>query len=102
MACVTGEESHRYPSATEYSDTLEYFLCRACRFLSKQQMQDIIRKDQSQFSTHPNMLYEWYKKHLNEDYEYEYGHKHRPDESSAQNELKRMEGEMPIKREYPY
>jgi hypothetical protein len=38
MPCTTGIGNDRVPSAHEYQDTLEFFLCRACRYLSKQQL----------------------------------------------------------------
>lgn len=90
MACTTGIGNDRPPSHNEYQDTLEFFLCRACRYLSKQQLEHIIRYDQSRFSSNTNQLMEWYKHHLKEDYVCESGHKHRPDEQITINEMKRI------------
>jgi hypothetical protein len=103
MPCTTGEGNDRPPRPKEYQDTLEFFLCRACRYLSKQQLESIIREEQSKFTDTTNKLYEWYKKHLKEDYECEKGHEHRPDESYAKNELERIKnnGLVP-KSVYPY
>jgi len=92
MPCTSGIGNDRPPSLNEYQDTLEFFLCRACRYLSRQQLQAIVREEQAIVTPTTNKLYEWYKKHLKEDYECEQGHEHRPDTSYALNELKRISG----------
>lgn len=102
MACVTGEGSNRYPKENEYMDTLEFFLCRCCRMLTKEQMQLIVRRDQSEFCNKPNQLIKWYEQHLKEDYVFEDGHEHRPDKSTALDELRRLSEEVCPKRIYPY
>jgi hypothetical protein len=49
-------------------------------------------------------LYEWYRLHLQEDYVYEEGHKHRPDSDVTKNEIKRIKtgGIKPTSSVYPY
>jgi hypothetical protein len=104
MACTTGIDNDRPPSLHEYQDTLEFFLCRACRYLSKQQIESIIREEQSRFCNTTNRLDEWYKKHLEEDYVYEKGHKHRPDSEITKNEIERIKNgkTVPTQGVYPY
>lgn len=105
MACTTGIGGDRPPAINEYRDTLEFFLCRACRYLSKEQLESIVRHDQSTFCSTTNRLHEWYSKHLEEDYIYEDGHKHRPDEDMAKKEIERIktgDGHIITKSVYPY
>ena len=104
MPCTTGIGNDRPPSLHEYQDTLEFFLCRACRYLSKQQIESIIREEQSRFCDTTNSLAKWYKKHLQEDYVCEKGHQHRPDSDITKNEIVRMSnaGLNPTSSVYPY
>jgi hypothetical protein len=104
MGCTTGMGNDRPPSPNEYQDTLEFFLCRACRYLSKQQLEAIVRHDQSKFTDTTNILLEWYKNHLKEDYVCEQDHKHRPDMEMTINELKRIgvASKQPNVTVYPY
>lgn len=101
MACTTGIGNDRPPSPDEYRDTLEFFLCRACRYLSKEQLESIVRSEQSRFTKTTNQLSQWYKGHLEEDFVCAPGHQHRPDESITIDELKRI-GAQIKKQVYPY
>jgi hypothetical protein len=104
MPCTTGIGNDRTPTLHEYQDTLEYFLCRACRHLSAEQLKMIIRHCQSRFTDRTPVLYEWYLKHLQEDIAYEDGHQHRPEGSYAVKELERLDSEVKNfkPKVYPY
>ena|ERR1044071_2572013 len=104
MACTTGIGNDRPPSNHEYQDTLEFFLCRACRHLTNEQLANIVRHDQSRFCSTTNHLMEWYRKHLEEDYIYETGHQHRPDAETTKHEIKRLTNANANRRGdvYPY
>lgn len=91
MPCIVTEQYEGRPvSPREYEDTLEFFLCRACRYLSKEQLRSIVREDQSKFADFPDGLYLWYIKHLEEDIVAEKGHEHCNESSESLKELDRI------------
>lgn len=59
-------KSQRERFLTEYLYTQEYFLCRACRLLTKDQMKNIVSEEPRTFDF-TNELLVWYLEHLKDD-----------------------------------
>ena len=75
------------PCHTPEDDRVDKYLCRACKFLTREQMESVIGDMKHYLGCFHNLL-EWYRYHLVKDIEY---NSNQEEKNISINELKRLD-----------